>query len=418
MKSINVFFVLLVVASLFIRCEDNNDNDGEKISDLSVEEHKENLEQSGINVVEKLDGLANLEAINVIQQFFALSDGIIPDNQQLYRALQPVVNLKDGADAAFNLKSELAETGLLQSQFNELAGIYSYNSDDYYWDKEDADGQIIFYFPTEGSDENNAVLSITNFSSVVIGNSQVDDENNYFALDLLKTLSISLTVDDKLLMDFNFSADYDDDGNPVTVEYNYSLEEYKIATSASRTDSKVIYDQAFTFNDDNIITTHFESTGDFDFDVLEQYDDFESAYDAGIIEASNIWIIVDNIKFQGIINWKEIDNFEDQYNENESEGGKEYSESFAEVLNNNFKLYVKYNDKNEIIAMSEFYAREYSGYVNGQEQSFWDVDLRFKFGDGSYVDDSFFSETSFADFIEEANDLINALEDSYGLSQP
>jgi len=75
-------------------------------------------------------------------------------------------------------------------------------------------------------------------------------------------------------------------------------------------------------------------------------------------------------------------------------------------------MYVKYNDTNEIIAASEFYAFEYTDNYD----SYWDFSMRMKFADGSYMDESFFTEENFAEFVQEAEEFITTMETNYGLT--
>ena len=138
--------------------------------------------------------------------------------------------------------------------------------------------------------------------------------------------------------------------------------------------------------------------------------DEESLYTQSILENSNIWITIDNLKLQGIGNWKALRGSEDDFQDITSE--QESFEKMADLLNKNLKMYVKYVDSNEIIASTEFYAYEKEFY----DESFWVLKVRIKFGDGSYMDDSFFSEENFSELIESAQDFMSQMDENYGMS--
>lgn len=136
---------------------------------------------------------------------------------------------------------------------------------------------------------------------------------------------------------------------------------------------------------------NIEQTG---IDVLHQLDDLR----------------VGNLKLQGVANWEGLRNAEGQFEDVETE--KAFYEEMANVMNDNVKMYVKYNDKNEIIAASEFYALERSDEYG----SYWDFSMRMKFSDGSYMDESFFTEENFPGFFQEAEKFISDIETNYGLT--
>jgi hypothetical protein len=406
MKIKNLLLGLLALA-LMTGCKDDDKNT-EEFSDLTVEQHKANIEQTGLDVLDSLNALLNMEAIRVAVDFMELADTTYESGTMA--VMEPVAALQDGLDAALTLKTATVEEESLALLFLQEAGIYTYNFETDSWDKESSTEEITYHFPTENSDTNNATISVTNFESFTTDNPDVVQN---ISEDLLKSVEVTLTVDEQQKMKFTFNATYDDDDIPLWVEESYIIGHYKISTTIDRrSTSKITFDQSFTSDDANIISSHFDSDGTFDYETFNDNINSEEEFPGSqtIVDASNVWVIVGNLKLQGVANWEGLRNAEEQFENVETE--QAFCEEMANVLNENVKMYVKYNDTNEIIAASEFYAFEYTDNYD----SYWDFSMRMKFADGSYMDESFFTEENFAEFVQEAEEFITTMETNYGLT--
>lgn len=73
MKILNLFLGLLFLAFIASCSDDDNE---EKYSDLSSEEHKAKIEDVGLDVISQLEGMANLDAIQILIDFDQLDEGI------------------------------------------------------------------------------------------------------------------------------------------------------------------------------------------------------------------------------------------------------------------------------------------------------------------------------------------------------
>jgi hypothetical protein len=406
MKIKNLLLGLLALA-LMTGCKDDDKNT-EEFSDLTVEQHKANIELTGLDVLDSLNALLNMEAIRVAVDFMELADTTYESGTMA--VMEPVAALQDGLDAALTLKTTTVEEESLAQLFLQEAGIYTYNFETDSWDKELSTEEITYHFPTENSDTNNATISVTNFESFTTDNPDVVQN---ISEDLLKSVEVTLTVDEQQKMKFTFNATYDDDDIPLWVEESYIIGHYKISTTIDRrSTSKISFDQSFTYDDANIISSHFDSDGTFNYETFNENFNSEEEFPGSqtIVDASNVWVAVGNLKLQGVANWEGLRNAEEQFENVETE--QAFCEEMANVLNENVDMYVKYNDTNEIIAASEFYALERTDDYG----SYWDFSMRMKFADGSYMDESFFTEENFAEFVQEAEDFITTMETNYGLT--
>lgn len=405
MKILNLFLGLLFLAFIASCSDDDNE---EKYSDLSSEEHKAKIEDVGLDVISQLEGMANLDAIQILIDFDQLDEGIKRVGVQT--VTKPLTDFKAETGTVLPMKTPLLGSSAfsLADEFLTEAGIYTYNAVTNLWDITEATDQITYHFPTEGSETNNATLSVTEFLSHSVTNPDMPEDMT----DLLESVKVTLTVDNEELMKFTFAAQYDGNDIPLSAEENFYINEYKITSSMSRSNSKISFDQSFALDGTTILSSHFDSNGNFDYDAfmegIESSD--ESFFSQSVIDAANVWIAIGNLKLQGVGNWKALRGSEDDFQDITSE--QEYSEKMADLLNKNLKMYVKYVDSNEIIASTEFYAYEEDDY----EESYWDLNVRIKFGDGSYMDDSFFSKENFSELIESAQDFMAQMDENYGMS--
>lgn len=406
---IKVLFVSVLAFALAVGCqEDENET---KLSPLGVEEHKSNLEQSGLNVVNKMDAMSDMEAIHVVNEFVSLMEstsggesGNGSEQSGVAKVMKSIGELENGMEAAVNLKSTTVDNFTLAGNFEEEAGIYTYDPDTQSWIKEESDDQITYHFPVNGSETNNATISVTNFSAFPTTNPDFSDVE-----DLLESVNISLTVNEEQLVLFEFEASYDENDVPESVTESLTVGKYNIVTSVERNNSTMAFEQSFEFDGNNIISYHFESNGEFTYDNIENNTSEEpDPFDQSVVNSANAWVAVDNLKLEGIIDWKGFRNDAGNIDEDSFESEQVWVETLAGLINDNASIELKYNDSNEIIAVGEAYAVAYDDS--------WELDFRVKFSDGSFMDDSFFGEENFTDLMTSVEDLMTEMETNYDSS--
>lgn len=405
MKIKNIFLAILAIAAI-AGCKDD-DNNTAQFSKLSPEEHKENIEESGLNVVSQFDELKDMKAIHVVSDFMDLMEQSSTMNSGAVAVLKPVAALESGSSVAFDLKASTVDHESLSQVYKDEAGIFEYNSTTHEWDKKSDSSSEITYKFTSASTGESAVITIDNFNTTLVSNPDLSDMSD----ELPESVDAKLLVNGNQLMGFEFRASYDSDNLPLSVSEEIMVEKFKITSSVSRSSSKVNFDQSFTYDGANIISSHFESSGSFDYSNINNNMDNDVDIDnQSVVNSSNAWVSVDNLKVEGAIDWKgigdESDNVEDSLSDEE-----QWAKDMADLMNNNVKLHVKYHDTNRIIADSEFYA--YKKEYDNWDQEYWEYNIRMKFNDGSYMDDSFFTEDNFADFIADVDDLISAMEENF-----
>lgn len=411
MKIKNIFLALLTVALVF-GCKDDDKNTNE-FSDLEVEEHKQNLEESGLAVMDQLEPMADMEAVHVTDHFMGLMETTFDGGEDVASVLQPVAQLKEGADAAFNLKSTTEGPETLAQGFNENSGIYTFDASTESWNKEESNEELTFHFPTEGSNENNATLSFTNFSYIDNPNEEMSAEFP----ELLQSLDYALSVDNQEMVSVELRGSYEDNGFPTSLSESITMQDYGVTTTFNRSDSEASYDQSFTYQNEDILSSSFTMGGSFDYSTLSGIEDEDVPIEEQqVVTDANVEITAGNIKFEGLADWAAIQQEMQDAMSGADDGEQaesDFMELMVDILNENFNLFVRYADNNKIIANSEFYIVEeedddYTDYTDM-------LDMRMVFEDGSAIDNSFFGN-GFGDFIDRANQLVNQAEENYDMN--
>jgi uncharacterized protein YoaH (UPF0181 family) len=396
--------IFAFMAVLFVAgCKDDEKNE-ETFSSLTTEQHKANLEASGLEVVNEFNELSNMESLNAVNDFIELMNETNSSESGVMTVAESIAALKNASDSAFVVKETISDAPTMGESFKEEAGIYTYNSQTLSWDKEESDSQITYHYPVNNSTENNATISVTNFSYTTTTNADISNLSE----ELLESVDVSLKINDTELILCKFSASYDEDGIPTSASESFTLEKFKITASVSRSTSNVTLEQSFEHDGSNILSWHFESNGEFNYDKYVEVSDDEdfNPYSQAVIENINAWVAVDTFKLQGIVDWTGFVNDFSKVDTSSISTDQEAKEKMAELMNDNMSLKLKYNESNEIIAVGEVYAML-------DEYDYWTTDFRVKFSDESYMDDSFFSEKNFADLVAKVSDLMTSIENNY-----
>jgi len=426
MKKIN-FLLLLALSALLVNYSCNNENGNENenlpeetVSDLTPEEHKQNLQDEAIAFIDDMDPIRDADAIDVLIHFVEIAeDGNGLKSTQLENVIiGQVIQMKDKPANAVHFKSGLAEDGpdSFSEMFDEIKGEYTYNAIDKNWTKEEHDTEMIVHFPASAdAAANNAEFRIYDFTYELASRQDIEG----FTLELINSLKMDLKVDGSSVMSFVFSGEYYDDTTPKLITEVLTIGSYSWEHSINFTDKTKLLANTSMKNGDNAIwSAAIESEGNFDYDnIKENITDEEG-------DEHNIPNIFSNAKasftIENIMAEAEITNFSnliDGIDEAEAIEDEEASyNTLAEVLNENVSVVIKYAEQNEVIATGEFYAfsdQEYN-YWTEQDETYYDISFRMIFSDDSYMDDSYF-ENGFSGLIDRLNELISSMNNDYDL---
>ena len=389
--------LLFAGLSLFSLTACNEENE-EVFTKQSTEEVKANLEEEGIQLLEDLDGLKSLSAVEVLQSFSQLSAGT-SNYYEESKTMEYIASLNKSQGIPVLRYTDAAyEMSKMSDIFDAYSGVYTYdNSTEEFTRTSDAT-QIKFIFPSGGSSSNNSTLTISDFSTINTSNADFEGE------EFLKLVKMTLVVDGQTLLSVQMSGTYNSDDIPSSLTETIEFKEgYKISSTFTNTEKLVSMDNSFNKGNTNILGLHFDTKGDYDYTNLKDIDieDFDDVNE--FLESANIWVKVKNIKMVGALNYASFFKALDAagYDRNNGPETKDECDQVVKMFNDNIKGYFKYDDSNEIIAKLVFYAIEYQDV----DANYYKLGTKLVFNDGSAIDDSFFN-TGFEDFIEAVDDFM------------
>lgn len=385
MKKLSLFLMMMAFITLGA-CKKDKDS-GESFSGGTPEDHKIAMQKDASEVAKKLDDMQDLKAMVVMEEFMDL----MVESNDLYYAientLKSAVALKGGANSVFVSGFE-DDAFSFNDWYAGETGIFTYNEVTHEWDKKPSSSELKYIFNSK--EDGKVVIQVSEFKALGISNPELTPELS----DLLTSAKASLTADGEILMTIAFSASYDKDGIPASFEQAIILDEYAMSFKASKSKSSVAFDYSFKYQAENILSAHFDSKGNFDFEEIENAMEIDMDSEEGIlqqevVQSSNVWIALGNFKFDGFANWKNLGEQFPIIDEESEEGMTEVeAKGMAKALDSNVKVYLRYFDSNKVIAKSEFYAKSYDDY----DHVYWDFSMAMRFADGSAMDESFLLE--------------------------
>ncbi len=380
------------MATVFFACSD--DDKEETYSPLAAEQNKENLETAGVNTIEKLNGLVDLSALKTLKEWNSLCMSSDPEDSRnlapINEVIEPITKITKDAPV---LTGELPQLNNLVVRYKDLKGTYTYSKTTSEWIYTESEG-VIFIFPTENSTTNNATLSLSDFAYT-----NPDDAE----ASLPTAVLINLTVDNKEIMKLTITSSYDSEGLPTKISESLDMDDYNYTTIVTRSNSNFTYLQALSFKGSRIIEIRINEEGDLSYENLLNLPN-TTIDKQTILSSANVSITIDNIQIIGILNWDKIKEYL-PFKSFESE--EEAIAALAE-LNKNARLYIKYQESNEIFAEIEFY----STTDEEAEVPDYRLNYRIKFSDKSYFDASYFDE-GFDTFANNMNTWLDNMDDSY-----
>jgi hypothetical protein len=395
---------------------------------LTPEQNKTNLQQTGLDFMKQMDDAKNLTTIDNTVYFTDLLntanpfDEAKPASMMPFNVLYALRNFEKTGDqelvyASLRQAKSLENDTTIEMGFNDIKGTYEWNATNQKWDKSEGDLLVLKFPSSESKTTNNASYSIEYVS--YNGTVYNDDLKG----NTPKKLVAKLTVDSKILLQFNFDAEYNSDGIPSLLLANLKLEGYNFNSKLVLTNALVSNNYAFTHNGNNIISMGTTIKGNFSKSNLESLteNDVETPENWKKLATSmNAYIQVLNVKLEG------NGNMNGMASDLIANGGSEAVEDDAakqvDILNKNLALKAYYVSTGVKIAHSEFYVEKdsytYSTWENGQEviktQEDEYTNIRLVFDDASKADLETYFGKGFEKLEDEFTKFANDLESRYG----
>ncbi|MFN8206939.1 MAG: hypothetical protein U0T82_05950 [Bacteroidales bacterium] len=450
--------ILAVAAGIMVlgfSCSKDKKDEGVPFSQKTVEENKQVVENSAIELAQTMDEMKDIETVdaavslgNLLDQADPFSDGSVKSSK-VRMVIDGVASLKQGRNTVHKLFNAMKASGELEEDpqsihdvWDELVGIYTWNPGANDWNKVTSSDKIQFQFPsTEGGVSNDAKLTIYNYAGVVIAN-PIDED---YTGDLPVSLNMKLEVGSSTLMTYTFAAQYNSEGVPSSVATDLTIEDFKFSIDLTNNSTQISGNYKFTHNNATIMEIGGGINGDFTQENIDantetvtdtwtwwdyQYNPVSGQYEyveiteteehtevnaEEIIQRANAKFQVMNIALVGTVNIKAMVNetdalYPENYWEDPDFDEQATKEKEAAIMNKYLAIYAMDVKAKQKIAQAEAYMVA-DEYYPGEFDYY--VDMRLKFGDGSFADMQTYFESGFGDFIAEINSMISELNGKY-----
>lgn len=442
MKKLQILFYLFLAFAVVVSCTDDDDDDDDVFSPKTVEENKAHLESDGLEMLDEMKAMENTEAVETgasMSYFMDESDPLAgnPNFQdEEYKGtipfIKPVVAVSQIPELGtkpvmLSLKSVTEEPESFQQLYDWLIGVYSWNASTEEWDYTATGDVVKFEFPsTDDGTTNDASLTISEYEGYTgtIGY-DLEDYNG----DLPEHIKVELAVDGTAVLTYEFTVVYNSNGEPTSFNTSLTFDGFEFSISLSNeNNTKADFSAQIKHDADIMIRVAFGMEGDWSSTNVN--DNVESDPDEqDVLDKATAEFQLMNTKIVGEVKVKELTTAMNTiYADEDTNPDFDYdaaTEAEIVAINENVDLTVRYADNNEIIAEAEAY-----GYTNTYTDYIWDeatqnyievtveetdIDLQFKFGDGTTVDAETYFDTGFDDLIEEFEAWIESLEDEWGV---
>lgn len=428
---------LALAATFFTSCKDDESKGGEKPK--TPEDNKIAIQNSAIDMVGQFSELEATPAVQasislgfIIDNFDGADEGariatqdrisgISYLNKSIIGFADTKLSMSGFANQPTKLSAEEEES--IQSLFDDNKGVYEWNASTEDWDLTTAGGSVIqLKFPADkDGTTNNAVLTLKSYTGTTIAN-PIDED---YSGDLPESLSMDLTIDGSVEMEYSFDIDYNSNGEPEKVETSLLLNPFKLSYSATNTTSKIGTSASLTNGKVTVIGVGYEINGNFSETAINAAEDEEDIF-KDVITAASFEYTMMNLEISGEIDlpnfydavadidiYEEADKFDGESLTAEQTSKVEAGATALEAaLNSNTTLTMKYVDSGAKAADIEWktYTETYSN--DWWEEIYVEIGANMVFADESKVDLEDYMTTGF----EQLEASINQLLDQFGAS--
>ncbi len=411
MKNKTRFFLLFLCSIIAITsCNKKNSPDPytAPFAKETVDQGKANLSQAGQDMISQVSQMKDVAGASAIQSFTDCNSKSDPASLKKSGVLNPIFNTESvisGTGKFVSVLNALNTSGndpqTIQEFFDTYKGIYNWNSSTEQWTKTVDNTQMVFNFPKlKGGATNDAQMKITYTGKT--GTSVLD---NYTG-DLPVMLDITISANNNKIAEYSFTASYDSQGIPTSLESFIALYPFKIGVSWAYSTSSVSVNYYFRNDSKSIIEFGGGVGGNFDKNTIDTASSPES-----ILANANAHFQISNVKLAGRVDYTAL--AKDMRNAENITVDSLMAKAEADAFNKDVSLVLVYADSNTKIAQAESYVSKNTD-IYWPEYVYYSSEIRFVFADGTKGDmQSYFNE-GFTDLQNSFNTLVDDLNAKFG----
>ena len=401
-----------------------NNNNGAVIN-YTPEQNKSNLQQTGLDAMKEMDEAKNMKVIDNLIYFSELVDINDPLESTKSTALMPFImvnaltKFKETGNheliySAMKQTKSLSNDTSVESLFNNIKGIYSWNESEKIWDKTPSNS-LIFKFPaTKQNSGNNAKYTID--YTPYTGNAAATELKG----NMPSSLTAKLDIDNTNYLTFGFNAKYDIEGIPRSITSNLKVENFNFSLAMTSSSGEVSSKFSFTHLNKIIVAMGCTFKGNFLKSNLENLENnITKTEDANkLVTSMNAYFQILNVKLESSAN---VQAFTDAI---KAKGGSDTIKNDSEwisLINKYLITSVFYTDKNAKIGSGEMYMKTYTdtytdwstGVAVEKTETYEDAGVRIVFEDGSKIDLETYFSNGFDKLKNEFENFLNSMENNY-----
>ena len=420
-KKLQFFCTALMSGLMLVSCgtDTNEDLTDAPYSTLTVEQHKQKIQDEGLAAMEQMDGMTQLEAVGTMAEFMSYFSMMGQQNDQMDAVaslLSPVSKLNENVLALTVGRRRVETVETLSSKFNEAAGIYTYDPSTETWTRQASTTEITFNFPIGGSLTNNGKITINHLEVLNSTNSSLNTE-------LPVSLDVVLKKNNTALFTMSYDAAYTSEGLPSNVETVISFSEgYKFKELMKNDGKDASLDFSITKNDAVVLKAGVGANGNLSMGAISDQeimdgDDLTTA----MLDASNAFVQIGNLKLVGKVNVDDFIAVKSEVYDHEYPTSEVDMTAYCTRLNSCTKMALVYANEGKAICKASFIPREESTYYewDNLSQTYlmttdYEVGMQFLFSDQSSMDDSFFDE-GFEDLTQAMYQFLQLIQGGMGV---
>jgi hypothetical protein len=442
--------------------DSNIDLEHPTYADKTVAETKTDLENTGIKMVTELKAMNQDKGVKATVNLVTLASNSGSVSKKLktstyFKVLGAVKNLSENKTDVKVMFDALEDTGKISilDEFDGIAGVYTYNfyNGDFDFVANVSSEKVVFEFPASIASKNSEIID----GKLTIYKPKVKT-GNFTALgesitELPTELKYDMSVNSTVVTTFLFTASYQDDGVPTSVESTITLGEFAFKVTYGYKETEVTANWSFTHGATTIFDIGGTAGGKFtkaDIDKVEEtvtkYDTVYAYYDVnndGVIDNNDYYVypyesseiyperILANanahVQLMDIKIVGQIDFTNFMKDIRAAESGDYSIDSASVMINRNINLVVVYASDNTAIAKAEAYIKneQYEAYECNYDQNTYEwvcetvtktdkvIDVQMIFADGSKSTMQAYFEEGFNNVIDSFNEFITELNTTY-----
>ncbi len=380
-------------------------------ADLTIQQNKEKMQDDGLATMEKLNGMSDLTCVHAMNDLNTLLNSSSlsgdPMSVAMDRFMVPFNNMDKDVTGLKTLRAGNATIIGMTDILPAIGGVYTYDATTQSFVRVANTSEITFIYPIGTSTTNNGKLTFNNVSFVTF---EVAGMNE----DFFTSFDVKLTKNTQTLFSMELRNTYDANSTPTTSTTDIRfMEGYKFYQSISRSSADVDWSMAYTYNNENLLSSSFKTLGNFTNDALNNSASLENdEWIDQVLDNANATFQLGNLKVTGLVDidkLKAAQNvaFPDGIDNTEADVNKE-----CDMINQFVTLVVLYAKEGTVIAKSNFFTKEDTEASDYLGRTYFEPSLQFIFKDGSAMDQSFF-DLGFEELEAAYEEMLLSFQTSY-----